>query len=386
MLSSSDILSIPDSSMSFSNWSRDQTRRSRSNSPPSSRGRASRRDGRHIDFGETPSSGHTKAQAHSKSRAGKRRHSSSSSSPSSDYSSSSSNSKSSSRISQKSGSGSINSKTGSIENESSSSNKPVRSVSSETVYERFDIENDTKGEKLEEDLRAFCRPFFTKFFSDETLKTKILDKYPVPDAGDLFAVKSLDSFISPLLEKRNKQFDKGADKGAQNIQSRVMKVMGPLSKLWSILEGLRAASRDSHEVDNVDVVHMCSLIEQTVCLLGQASVAVDHHRRVNTTVKITGDYKKAKAILDENADVLEKSGSKLFGEKFIKILKKTGKRRKEASEIADAFQPDKKKRRKSYYNRPYNTKSRFRQPFQEGPSGRFTEGRRPGYKFNRNNQ
>lgn len=208
----------------------------------------------------------------------------------------------------------------------------------------------------------------------------------MPDAGDLFAVKSLDSFISPLLEKRNKQFDKGADKGAQNIQSRVMKVMGPLSKLWSILEGLRAASRDSHEVDNVDVVHMCSLIEQTVCLLGQASVAVDHHRRVNTTVKITGDYKKAKAILDENADVLEKSGSKLFGEKFIKILKKTGKRRKEASEIADAFQPDKKKRRKSYYNRPYNTKSRFRQPFQEGPSGRFTEGRRPGYKFNRNNQ
>lgn len=84
--------------------------------------------------------------------------------------------------------------------------------------------------------------------------------------------------------------------------------------------------------------------------------------------------------------MLEKSGSKLFGEKFIKILKKTGKRRKEASEIADAFQPDKKKRRKSYYNRPYNTKSRFRQPFQEGPSGRFTEGRRPGYKFNRNNQ
>lgn len=137
MLSSSDILSIPDSSMSFSNWSRDQTRRSRSNSPPSSRGRASRRDGRHIDFGETPSSGHTKAQAHSKSKAEKRRHSSSNSSPSSDYSSSSSNSKSSSQISQKSGS--RNSKTGSIEKESSSNNKSVRSVSLETVYERFDI-------------------------------------------------------------------------------------------------------------------------------------------------------------------------------------------------------------------------------------------------------
>lgn len=60
--------------------------------------------------------------------------------------------------------------------------------------------------------------------------------------------------------------------------------------------GLACCSRDSHEVDNVDVVHMCSLIKQTVCFLGQASVAVDHHydRRVNIAVKITGDYKKQK--------------------------------------------------------------------------------------------
>lgn len=81
---------------------------------------------------------------------------------------------------------------------------------------------------------------------------------------------------------------------------------------------------------------MCSHIEQTVCLYGQTSVEVDHHRRVNTTVKITGYCKKAKAILDEIADVLEKSGNKLFGENFFMILK----RRKEAKEIADAIQPD----------------------------------------------
>lgn len=82
---------------------------------------------------------------------------------------------------------------------------------------------------------------FHKVFSVEKLKTKILNKYPVPDAGDLFAVKSLDSFISLLLEKRNKQFDKRADKGAQNIRSRVMKVMGLLSELLSNLEGSHGA-------------------------------------------------------------------------------------------------------------------------------------------------
>ncbi|XP_061178537.1 uncharacterized protein LOC133187188 [Saccostrea echinata] len=392
----SDVLSIPDSSMSFSNWSREQTRRSRSSSPANSREHVSRH-GRHFDKGETPSSGHTKAQTHSKSRAKKRRHSSSSSGSSSDSSSSdgsrsSSDSRASSRKSQKSGSESFNSNTGSRENESSTS-KPKRSVTSETieVYERFDINNDVKGEKFDNELKQFCQPFFTKYFSDETLKTKILDKYPIPDAGDLFKVKKLDSFISPLLEKKNKQFDKGADKGAQNIQSRIYKTLGPLSKLWGILEDLRAASGESHEVDNVDVTHMCSLLEQSVCLIGQASVAVDHHRRVNATVKITGDYKKAKAILDENAEALETSGSKLFGDKFIKILKKTGKRRKEANEVVDAFQPEKKKRKKStFYNRPstsytsYGNKQRFRQPFQDGPSARFLEGQR--YRFNRPNQ
>ena len=63
----------------------------------------------------------------------------------------------------------------------------------------------------------------------------------------------MDSFISPLLEKNNKQIDKGANKGAHNIQSRVMKVMNPLSNLWVIIENLRSASKESHSVDNVDI-------------------------------------------------------------------------------------------------------------------------------------
>jgi hypothetical protein len=96
--------------------------------------------------------------------------------------------------------------------------------------------------------------------------------------------------------------------------------MGPLSKLWSILEDLCAVSRDSHEVDNVEIVHMCSLIEQSICPIGQASVAVDHHRGVNVAFKITGDYRKAKTILEENSEDLESSGSKLFENKFIKFF------------------------------------------------------------------
>ena len=45
----------------------------------------------------------------------------------------------------------------------------------------------------------------------------ILNNYPVSYAGDLFTVKTMNSFCSSLLEKSNKQIDKGAGKGAQNI-------------------------------------------------------------------------------------------------------------------------------------------------------------------------
>ena len=40
------------------------------------------------------------------------------------------------------------------------------SVSFETVatYERFDIENDVKGDKFKDELKEFCRPFSSKFF------------------------------------------------------------------------------------------------------------------------------------------------------------------------------------------------------------------------------
>ena len=37
-----------------------------------------------------------------------------------------------------------------------------------------------------------------------------------------------------------------------------MQVIGPLSNLWGILENLRSASMESHEVDHVDIVHVFS--------------------------------------------------------------------------------------------------------------------------------
>lgn len=89
---------------------------------------------------------------------------------------------------------------------------------------------------------------------------------------------------------------------------------------------------------------MCQLVEKTVCCAGQASLAVDRHRRVNTLLKMTEDYKKAKELLDKNEDVISQSENCIFGkaskkssksrvrpgkkpQKSPSVLKKEGKRK-----------------------------------------------------------
>ncbi|CAC5398726.1 unnamed protein product [Mytilus coruscus] len=66
----------------------------------------------------------------------------------------------------------------------------------------------------------------------------------------------------------------------------------------------------------------------------RASLAVDRNRRVNTLLKMTEDYKKAKELLDKNEDVISQSGNCLFGEGFKKVLKMSSKTWEEASKIA----------------------------------------------------
>ena len=97
----------------------------------------------------------------------------------------------------------------------------------------------------------------------------------------------MDEYVHPIMEKMNVEMDRGAEKGVQGIQKRIFRTMGPLSQSWAILDTIREKSRDTSKVDEVDIAHMCQLAEKTVCCLGQASLAVDRHRRIHTVMKLT---------------------------------------------------------------------------------------------------
>ncbi|XP_052096859.1 uncharacterized protein LOC127731963 [Mytilus californianus] len=253
------------------------------------------------------------------------------------------------------------------ESDTDSSSRTKRSVCSETVsavttYERFNPTASSSAGKaiLSKERLKYAKAQFSTFVKDEIVEKNILEHALIPDDPH-FQCKQIDEFVYPIMDKLNADLDRGAEKGIQGVQKRIFRIMGPLSQLWEMSDSIREHSKENPTVDNVDIAHMCQLVEKTVCSVGQASLAVDRHRRVNTLLKITEDYKKAKELLDKNEDVISQSGNCLFGEGFKKVLKKSSKTWEEASKIAFSIKKGrkkkggfKKKRRGGYHHMNYN--------------------------------
>ena len=64
----------------------------------------------------------------------------------------------------------------------------------------------------------------------------------------------------------------------EKLQRKTVDEMGPLSKLWNILEGGTGAEENAVQISINDLLHY---VEQTVLLLGQSSNAITYHRRLN---------------------------------------------------------------------------------------------------------
>ena len=201
----------------------------------------------------------------------------------------------------------------------SSRGSAVRSVVSETIssvtsYERFNPTTASKRSNccLSTEQLKYAKKQFTEYVKDDVVDASIMATAPIPD-DPVFQCKQLDDFVAPSLQKVGVELDRGAEKGIQGIQKRILRTMGPVSRLWALLDNIREKSRNNDQVDEVDINTMCQYVEKTVCVLGQASLSVNRHRRVNTLLKITDDYKRAKELLDQNEPALAQSDIFLFG-------------------------------------------------------------------------
>ena len=99
---------------------------------------------------------------------------------------------------------------------------------------------------------------------------------PVPD--NLDQVKKLENFVRDILKNKRKQKDLDMYVTSEKTQSKNVCVMGPLSKLWMLVEESRT-SKEKQIIINLDSIR--AYIEKTVVLLGQTSNYITYVKTYN---------------------------------------------------------------------------------------------------------
>ena len=99
--------------------------------------------------------------------------------------------------------------------------------------------------------------------------------------------------------------------------------MGPLSKVWTIVE---KSSNSRFEQVEVSLPEILTILDQIVVLLGKACNNISNTRRFNALKQITGGPRKTKQFLKEQSEIFVKEIQFLFGEKFESDIIRTAKK------------------------------------------------------------
>ena len=73
-----------------------------------------------------------------------------------------------------------------------------------------------------------------------------------------------------------------ADKDLETVQSKIRDVLGPICRLWTIIEKAATQENSEEKEDQVSLEDIIRLIEKSFMLLGQANNKVLYFRRLNT--------------------------------------------------------------------------------------------------------
>ena len=123
---------------------------------------------------------------------------------------------------------------------------------------------------------------------EKDLKDKILNVNQIP--SNMRKPQILDTYIKELLVENKKSSTMYQDKVLKSIQDKVMNIFGPFSKLWTIMEEEREASRDQKdsELDEIS-----SLFEQSAWVIAQLFHSVGYYRRLNIFININWQFHKS---------------------------------------------------------------------------------------------
>ena len=223
---------------------------------------------------------------------------------------------------------------------SSSSNSETSSAD-----EGFQVisEEDQYKYSLPQKIATYINDHFSTYMKDPDIKKQVLLKNPVPN--NVNKAKKLDEFVRDILKEKHKPRDLDLDSTFEKIQTKNINVLGPLSKLYLMIK--KASASDEEEV-SIELDQLKEYVEQSICLIGQATNAVTYQRRFHILSALNCSPQQAKEMLREKADLLKQDDKNLFGKKFNEHLISSAKSKKQTIELFC----DKGKRKKPFQYSP----------------------------------
>ena len=100
-------------------------------------------------------------------------------------------------------------------------------------FEAIPEEAQNNGE-VPDDMAKYVKKHFEKYVSDKELKDSITLNSPV--STNLPKVKNMDDYFVELLEDQRKKKEIVLDDTFKKLQSKILTIMGPLSKVWYTVE------------------------------------------------------------------------------------------------------------------------------------------------------
>ena len=144
----------------------------------------------------------------------------------------------------------------------------------------------------------------------------------------------MDEFTRDLIFEKRAVKEIAADSNLVKLQQKALDAMGPLSKVWIIVE-MSSNSRLEPSLD------------QTVMLLGQAFNDISQTTHVNALKQITGDPRKTIQLLKQKNEIFFKETQFLFGERCESDILRTAKSKQKFKKVFSAMRNNQQPFRKS---------------------------------------
>ena len=112
------------------------------------------------------------------------------------------------------------------------------------------------------------------------------------------------------MEGRKKTF---ADKDLETVQSKIRDVLGPICRLWAIIEKAATQKNSEEREDQASLEDIIRLIEKFVMLLGQANSKVAYFWCLNILNVSSNSISDTKGILNTYVPLLLTNSIELFG-------------------------------------------------------------------------